>query len=179
MRAAVASALLLASFMTLAQSSPQIMDQTREPEQLADDLEQAGGTLVLLHFWASWCVPCREEMTSLAEFRHRVYPELAERGLRVLTVSNDVRDIDLERFAAKFELVFPLYYDPYSRLTSRYGVRGLPSTLVLDGDGKVIDQILGGQDWLATDFNQRIETFLRGQQSSRQLDLTVRPDRRR
>lgn len=165
--------LVMAASTIIAQDLPSVMEDVREPSQLEGDLERSDGEIVLLHFWASWCLPCREEMTSLAEFWRQKYPALAERGLRVLTVSNDVRDKDLERFAAEFELAFPLYYDPYSRLTSRYGVRGLPSTVVLDGDGNVIDQILGGQDWLATDFNQRIEAFLRDERGGRELDLTV------
>ena len=171
--------LVIASSAITAQALPPVMDDLRQPEQLEGDLERSDGQLVLLHFWASWCIPCREEMTSLARFRRQEYPELADRGLRVLTVSNDVRDKDLERFAEEFELAFPLYYDPYSKLTSRYGVRGLPSTVVLDADGEVIDQILGGQDWLADDFNQRIEALLRDERGGRELDLTVKHNPRR
>jgi len=163
----------------LAQQLPAVMEDIREPAQLADDLERSSAEVVLLHFWASWCLPCRDEMNSLAEFWREKYPDLADRGLRVLTISNDVRDKDLERFADEFELAFPLYYDPYSKLTSRYGVRGLPSTVVLDDQGNVIDQILGGQNWLAADFNRRIEAFLREQGSGRELDLTVEYNPRR
>ena len=164
---------------SVAQDLPPIMEDVREPEALERDLERSDGEIVLLHFWASWCIPCREEMASLAQFWRQEYPELADRGLRVFTVSNDVRDKDLERFAEEFELAFPLYYDPYSKLTSRFGVRGLPSTIVLDANGEVIDQILGGQDWLADDFNQRIEAFLRDEQDGRELDLTVKHNPRR
>jgi len=176
---AIVMALLVSASPAMAQELPPVMDNIREPEQLARDLERSEARVVLLHFWASWCIPCREEMNSLAEFWRDEYADLAERGLRVLTISNDVRDKDLERFAEEFELVFPLYYDPYSKLTSRYAVRGLPSTVVLDGDGEVVDQILGGQDWLAADFNRRIEGFLRDQGSGRELDLTVEYNPRR
>lgn len=109
----------LASPPSPAQDLPPVMEDIREPEQLSRDLEQSSGEIVLLHFWASWCLPCREEMTSLADFWRQEYPELAERGLRVVTISNDVRDKDLERFASEFDLAFPLYYDPYSRLRSK------------------------------------------------------------
>lgn len=176
---ALFSALFSGASPAFAQESPSVMDDVREPEQLAPDLERSEARVVLLHFWASWCIPCRQEMRSLADFRRQKYPDLAERGLRVLTVSNDVRDKDLERFAAAFELAFPLYYDPYSRLSSRYGVRGLPSTVVLDGDGEVVDQILGGQDWLGADFNRHIKGLLRDQGSGRELDLTVEYNTRR
>ncbi|MEX2499854.1 MAG: TlpA disulfide reductase family protein [Wenzhouxiangellaceae bacterium] len=160
-----------------AQNLPPVMDEMRAAEQLEPDLDRSTGKVVLLHFWASWCIPCRDEMNSLAEFWRHEYPELAEDGLRVVTISNDVRDKDLERFASEFELAFPLYYDPYSRLTSRYGVRGLPSTVVLDADGNVVEQILGGQDWLATGFIQRLRSLLSGGDGIRrdqELDLKVR-----
>lgn len=163
--------------LSLAQKLPAVMEEMRAAEQLEADLERSTGQVVLLHFWASWCIPCRDEMTSLAEFWRYEYPELAEDGLRVVTISNDVRDKDLERFAAEFELAFPLYYDPYSRLTSRYGVRGLPSTVVLDADGNVVEQILGGQDWLAAGFIQLLRSFLSGGDGIRrdqELDLKVR-----
>jgi thiol-disulfide isomerase/thioredoxin len=171
--------LVMAASAVTAQNLPPVMKDVRGPEQLQGDLERADSEIVMLHFWASWCIPCREEMTSLAQFWRQEYPALADRGLRVLTVSNDVRDKDLERFAEEFELAFPLYYDPYSKLTSRYGVRGLPSTVVLDSNGEVIDQILGDQDWLAADFNQRIEALLREVRGGRKLDLTVRHNPRR
>ena len=178
MQALLLLLLVTASSTIAAQSLPPIMEDIRQPQQLAADLEQSDGQIVLLHFWASWCLPCREEMTALAEFWRHEYPDLAERGLRVITISNDVRDKDLARFADEFDLAFPLYYDPYSKLTSRYGVRGLPSTVVLDAEGRVLDQLLGSQNWQADDFNQRLRAFLRDERGS-ELDLTVKYKSRR
>lgn len=178
MQALLLLLLVTASSTITAQSLPPIMEDIRQPRQLAEDLEQSDGKIVLLHFWASWCIPCREEMSTLAEFWRHEYPDLAERGLRVITVSNDVRDKDLVRFAEEFELAFPLYYDPYSKLTSRYGVRGLPSTMVLDAEGKVLDQFLGSQNWRADDFNQRLRALLRDERGG-ELDLTVKYKSRR
>ncbi|MDT8448815.1 MAG: TlpA disulfide reductase family protein [Wenzhouxiangellaceae bacterium] len=138
----------------------QIVDGVRTPGQLSGDLERSTGRVVLLHFWASWCIPCRAEMNELAKFRRNGYPELAEDGLRVVTISNDVRDGDLERFAEQVDLAFPVYYDPYSKLTGRYGVRGLPSTVVLDADGRVVDQMLGAQSWSSPAFHDRLRQWL-------------------
>ena len=130
-------------------------------ERLAGDLEELDGRVVVLHFWASWCIPCRAEMVELAEFRLDGYTAMAEQGLRLITISNDVRDIDLQRFAEQVELVFPLYYDPLSKLSARYNVRGLPATLVLDADGTVLDQMLGTQQWSSPVFRGRLWTYLR------------------
>jgi len=165
----VALAFAVAAPGAPAQKLPPVMEDMRAAEQLAPDLERSSAQIVLLHFWASWCIPCREEMTTLAQFWRQEYPDLAEKGLRVVTISNDVRDKDLERFAERFDLAFPLYYDPYSKLTSRYGVRGLPSTVVLDPEGNVIEQILGSQDWLDPEFNQRLRELLPDRDQGRQV----------
>jgi len=161
---------------------PAVLDEMRTPAQFDEDLERSTGDIVLVHFWASWCIPCRAEMDELADFWRDGYPALAEQGLRVLTVSNDVRDADLERFAKHVTLAFPLYYDPYSRLTGRFGVRGLPSTLVLDRRGRVLDQWLGTQNWSGASFQAQLSRLLdagaNASEASGELDLSVHQERR-
>lgn len=132
---------------------PPVMEDLRQADDLEKDLERSTGRIVVLHFWASWCIPCREEMAELADFWRDDYPELAEQGVRVVTISNDVRDSDLERFAEQVDLAFPLYYDPYARLTSRYAVRGLPSSVIIDRRGRILHQLLGVQDWSSPRFH--------------------------
>ncbi|MFU8876687.1 MAG: TlpA family protein disulfide reductase [Wenzhouxiangellaceae bacterium] len=139
---------------------PPVMDDLRQAEDLERDLQRSTGRIVILHFWASWCIPCRAEMAELTEFWRYDYPELAERGVRVVTISNDVRDSDLQRFAEHVDLAFPLYYDPYAKLTARYAVRGLPSSVILDRQGRVVRQLLGVQDWSSPDFHELLLEIL-------------------
>lgn len=133
---------------------PPVMEDLRQAEDLERDLQRSTGSIVILHFWASWCVPCRQEMSELADFWRNEYPELAEQGLRVVTISNDVRDSDLQRFAEQVDLTFPLYYDPFAELTARYSVRGLPSSVIIDRQGQVLRQLLGVQDWSSPSFRE-------------------------
>jgi cytochrome c biogenesis protein CcmG, thiol:disulfide interchange protein DsbE len=109
----------------------------REDEQL--ELESLRGKAVLLNFWASWCLPCKEE----APHFERVWQEQRERGLVVLGLdSKDIRKDGL-RFARRFALSFPLVFDGEGEVSKRYGVTGYPETFVIDREGRVVDAIVG------------------------------------
>ena len=99
-------------------------------------------------------------MSSLETFRQRFYPQLNARGLRLLTINNDVRDQDLRRFMDRYEVNFPVYYDPLARIRDRYRVKALPTTVVLGPSGEVRDRLLGEQDWTSPALVQRLRARL-------------------
>jgi cytochrome c biogenesis protein CcmG/thiol:disulfide interchange protein DsbE len=97
------------------------------------------GSAVLLNFWASWCVPCKDEAPVLEQMwrRHR------SRGLVVVGVDwHDFRT-DARRFARRFALTFPLVDDGSGSIGDRYGVKGVPETFVVDRDGRIVEAIIG------------------------------------
>jgi len=106
-------------------------------------LEDYRGRVVLLNFWATWCPPCRREMPAL----ERLYQQLGEEGLVVLAV-NQWEDPD-HVFAYTGELnvfpSFPILFDPDSSVAERYGVKGLPSSFLLDRDGRLRYRAIGGR----------------------------------
>jgi len=128
--------------------------------QLEAALHRAAGDVVVLHFWASWCLPCRDEMHTLEAFRQRFYPQLNARGLRLLTVNNDVRDQDLQRFMNRYEVNLPVYYDPLARIRDRYRVKALPTTVILGPGGEVRERLLGEQDWTSQALVERLRAQL-------------------
>lgn len=98
------------------------------------------GTPVVINFWASWCVPCREEAPELARFDR-------EMRARARLVGVDFQDAraDALAFAREFGWRFPNVRDPQGELATRYGVAGLPTTYVIDADGRIAGQHLGPQ----------------------------------
>lgn len=92
-------------------------------------------SVVLLNAWATWCPPCRVEIPELS----RLQAEFGAEGLVVLGVSIDgTEDLDRIRdFAAEFGIRYPLVVDPENRVSAAFAFPGIPSTVLIDGRGRV------------------------------------------
>lgn len=110
------------------------------------DLGDLHGQVVVVNFWASWCVPCREEHDALAA----TWGRYRERGVVVLGVSfEDTREAALE-FRDELKGDWPLADDPGSRTAIAYGVFGVPETFVIAPDGTIAAKTTGAvtYEWL-------------------------------
>ena len=99
-------------------------------------------------------------MASLRAFYEGPYRELSQRGLVLLSVSNDVRMKDARRFAEKHAVAFPIFYDSFRELNEHLRLPWLPGTVVIDGSGVVIDRLYGEQDWQSEQLLARLEGYL-------------------
>jgi thiol-disulfide isomerase/thioredoxin len=131
-------------------------DMDDEPHALQD----YRGKVVLLNFWATWCPPCRREMPALEQ----LYQQLGEQGLVVLAV-NQWEDPD-HVFAYTGELnvfpSFPILFDPDSSVSERFGVKGLPTSFLLDQDGRVRYRAIGGRAFDHPEVERTIRALLEG-----------------
>jgi peroxiredoxin len=106
----------------------------------AQSLSDYKGRTVILNFWASWCGPCRAEMPDMQV----VYGELREQDLVVVGVNQGEPRQQVEAFVQEFGLTFPVLLDEEQGLARTYGVRAFPTTFIIDGDGIIRDQVVGG-----------------------------------
>jgi len=111
-----------------------------EVHQLVDRPEP----VVLLNFWATWCAPCREELPTL----EALHQELDDEGLTIIGVNVDPGDAEpVVRFAEQKGLSFRVLHDPEQQVAGSYGVRGYPTTVVIDRAGRIVLTELGAWDW--------------------------------
>ena len=91
------------------------------------------GEWVLVNFWASWCVPCRDEAPELEEFQQRH----GDAEFTVLGVDTQDLSDDGRAFARKYELSYPQLHDGDGKLADDYGTTGVPENFLVDPRGKV------------------------------------------
>jgi peroxiredoxin len=120
-------------------------------------LSDLRGQVVLLNFWATWCPPCRAEMPSM----HALYQEYREKGLEILAISSDVRGKEIVApFIARLGLTFPVLLDPRNVVGSQLWVQGLPTSYVLDKQGRVAGLEIGARDWNKAAIRRLLEQLL-------------------
>ena len=101
------------------------------------------GKGVVLNFWASWCIPCKQE----APFLEEVWREQRDRGLVVVGVDAQDFKADARSFMKRFGLTYPVVYDGKGSTLGRYGITGFPETFFVDRQGNLVgERIIGGVD---------------------------------
>jgi cytochrome c biogenesis protein CcmG/thiol:disulfide interchange protein DsbE len=134
----------------------------RAPAFVLDRLDREGtlgvadlrGKAVVVNFWASWCVPCRDEAPVL----QKTYERYRDQGLVVLGVDvNDFRQ-DARRFLKRYGLSYPVVYDGKGSTVGKWGVRGFPETFFVDRTGKLVGERIEG----AVDIERNRDAFQRG-----------------
>lgn len=106
------------------------------------------GKVVLLNFWATWCGACIEEMASM----QKLYSALREDGVEVVAVSIDRWNEDrIQEYVQSKNLTFPVLLDQDQKVRKQYHVMGLPTSYVIDGEGKIRGYASGARSWDSPD----------------------------
>jgi peroxiredoxin len=96
-------------------------------------LEDLRGQVVMLNFWATWCGPCRQEMPLLAQLQQKYEPL----GFTLLGVNVEPDSAAAVAWLKGVPVNFPILFDTDSAVASRFGVEGMPSSVLIDRTGKV------------------------------------------
>lgn len=120
-------------------------------------LESFRGKVVLLNIWATWCGPCRVEMPTL----ERLQARLGGPGFEVVALSTDVGGVKAVReFYDSLAITrLAIYVEGEGNVLTALGSPGLPTTLVLDAEGREVARALGGADWAAPEVEKLIRSL--------------------
>jgi thiol-disulfide isomerase/thioredoxin len=149
---AVTALCMLFGSVVAAESPPGIIKLDSRPApalKLGDmdgkavDLAQSRGRWVLVHFWATWCGPCRKEMPTLAQLMKLLPAE----QLQVLLVNTADSEDDVFTFLASVSPDLNTYLDRDGQVTERWQPRGLPASFLVDPQGRLRYLALGGRQW--------------------------------
>ena len=105
-------------------------------------LEDYRGKFVLLNFWATWCAPCREEMPAMSNLHN----EFGGSGLEVVGVHVGPSLAGIKKFLEAVPVSFTILIDKDMSLAS-WGVRGLPTTFLINPEGKLVYKAVGEREW--------------------------------
>jgi len=136
---------------------PDITIETMDGE--SHHLSDYRGKIVLLSFWATWCGPCILELPSLAKTR----AALGADAITVLAVSEDRGGrSDVEKFAGSHPEIAAMlsYLDPHRRGAKALGITVVPTTILVDRQGRELGRLTGGADWSSPEWRNRIAEAL-------------------
>jgi thiol-disulfide isomerase/thioredoxin len=130
----------------------------QDPAGKTHDLGAYRGKVVLVNFWATWCVPCREEMPSMQALRAR----MADKPFEVLAVNMMESEEKIAAFRASQRIDLPVLMDKDGAAARDWKVRMLPISFVVDRSGKIRYQLIGEADWTMPNITSVIERLIAG-----------------
>ena len=133
---------------------PEFNGRTTNDQEVS--LASLQGKVVLLNFWATWCLECRPEMPAF----ERLHREFSVQGLAVVGINARVETTTIRKYAKELGLTFPLISDPTGKINSAYGVIGLPTTFLIGRSGRAVALAIGPREWSAKPARALIQALL-------------------
>ena len=136
----IITTILLFNFVSCSSNSGATGAKFTDEKGATVSLAQYKGDVVVVMFWASWCPGCR----MVVPYLDKLTPGLAEKGVKVLAVSNDQSVAEAKKYLSQLQqLNMTVLYDLGGAVADSWGVRGIPTCFILDKKGKINKAILG------------------------------------
>lgn len=107
------------------------------------ELNKSKGRWIFLHFWASWCGPCREEMPAIQQLA----AELKDEKFKIVMVNTAEDEDTIFEFLSTINIELNSLMDLDGQVTEEWKPRGLPTTFLIDPKGNIKYQAIGGREW--------------------------------
>ncbi len=120
-------------------------------------LQEQRGRVVMVNFWATWCAPCRQEMPHL----NRLYDKYRGSGFVLLGVNVDDDPAQAVAAAARLGLKFPVLLDAEKKVSRQYDLSSMPSTVLIDRDGRVRQVHRGYREGVEQTYELQIRDLLK------------------
>ncbi len=127
------------------------------PAEPSVDLERRKGNVVVVDFWASWCVPCRRSFPWLNEMQAKY----RDQGLVIIGVNVDSQRADADKFLAEVPARFEIVYDHEGKLPASFGVTAMPSSFIFDRKGELATKHLGFQNARRAEYEAVLQELLK------------------
>lgn len=137
------------------ESAPDFTLKSKSGENVR--LEDLRGQVVMLNFWASWCGPCRQEMPHL----EALFQQYEKFGFTLLAVNVDENSALADDFLKDVPVTFPVLYDNTSVVSKLYSVDAMPTTVLIDRDGKRRFLHRGYKPGYEENYRSQIKTLIR------------------
>lgn len=126
-------------------------------------LRKFRGKVVFLNFWAMWCAPCKKELPSIDRLAAVMQASPHDGDVAVVALNVDRTDGRPKKFLAEKELnTLRFYTDPGGKIPLKEGVRGYPTTLLIDREGMIVARLIGDAEWDSAEAIAVIEAMIEG-----------------
>lgn len=123
-------------------------------------LSDSKGKLVYLDFWASWCGPCKQSFP----WMNTMHDKYQSKGLELVGVNLDASNADAQSFLTAVQAKFKIAFDQKGAVPRLYGVKGMPTSYLIDRDGKIIFQHMGFNQSDKDKLEEKIKQYLEAKQ---------------
>ena len=146
----------LAWAATVSGPAPAFALQSNGGQQVA--LSSLKGKVVMVNFWATWCVPCRQEMPHL----QALYEKYNGLGFELLAVNVEKNNAEgARKWLQETPVTFPVLFDPENQVTKLYKVQTMPSTVIIGRDGTMRFMHNGYKPGYENDYQTEVRSLLR------------------